>query len=128
MARQAGADATTRIRIDSEKRLTVRRSITFYLLRGLTFQKRRPERNSFTAPAELSALMQLKIKCNRRDHVHRPAPGRERSHSPLFYGRNRSVRQRRGAAKDLVHFDASVLRRTHLESHDPLHAGSPRNF
>src|SRR5712675_205948 len=128
MAMQAGAVATTSIRIDSEKTLTVRRSITFYLRRGLTFQNRRPERNPFTAPADLSALMQLKIKCNRRDHVHRPTPGRERPHAPLFYGRNRSVRQRRRATKNLVHFDASILRRAYLESHDPLHAGSPRNF
>src|SRR6266852_5856155 len=127
MARQAGAEATASTRINSEMKLTERWSITFYLLRGPTFQNRRPERNSLAAPNRRSALMQLKIERNGRDHIHRPARVRKRPDPPLPDRRNRGVRQRRRPAKDLVHFDATVFCRAHLQPHNSLHPGALRN-
>src|SRR5690349_5286189 len=101
--------------MDNPIKRAERRSITFYLLRGLKFQNRSTERNSFAMRTKRAhSLMQLKIKRDRRSDVHRLTRGRKWSHTPLLHRCDRCFGKRRRAAKDFVNFDAPVFLCAHL--------------
>src|SRR5882762_10188174 len=118
MARPAGAEAAASTRNNSAAKLTERRSITFYLLRGpTTFQNRGTERNPCAqrALAPRPNLVQLKIELHGGDYLHRASAGRKRPHTPLLDCTNRCIRQRWRALEDLVDLDAAILRGVHLQ-------------
>src|SRR5437868_4626516 len=104
MARQAGANATAKTKTKSATKRVERRLITFYLLRGITSQPS-PESKTRTKllPAHTGAqrLMQLKIGCHGRDHVHRSAAIRKWTHAPLLHCRNRGISQSWRATQNL---------------------------